>query len=242
MNDEQAIAEVQVFKSAVFAYKAAMDRVPYGDGLPPNLDDLTAQVVANLDLVMEIAEKAGLHDPERIRSWNQGHSLATNAIGELLGILGGRARREEVMGTVGPSLSASRMHPWVWQPATAQWDVGHRRDAVQRASTSVFDMELPSKAGRTDMKTLDLVGHVFNVDPPGPGDVRLRLPGFVRGTPEWIDAHKGARDFGLGCVAAIRNLITHSLDEPTEPVALEALGALSFFARRVDDAVVERGS
>jgi hypothetical protein len=198
--------------------------------------------LSNIQLVMEIAEMAALHDSNRLRSWNQGHSLASDAMGELLGILKGRARREEVLGPTGPSLSASRMHPWVWQSATAQWDVGHRRDAVQRASTSVFDMELPSKVGRTDMKTLALVGHVFNVEPPAAGDVRLRLPGFVKGTPEWIDAHKGARDFGLGCVAAIRNLITHSLDEPPEPVALEALGALSFFARRVDDAVVERGS
>jgi hypothetical protein len=241
MNDAHAMAEVEGFRTAVFAYKARLDSVPNGRGLPPDLEAYSNKVVENIDLVMEIAERVHLHDPERLRSWKQGHSMATDAAGELLGILGGRARREEVLGPVGPSLSATRMHPWVWQPATAQWDVGHRRDAVQRASTSVFDMELPSKVGRTDMRTLDLVGHVFNVDPPGPGDVRLRLPGFVKGTPEWIDAHKGARDFGLGCVAAIRNLITHSLDEPTEPVALEALGALSFFARRVDDAVVEKG-
>jgi hypothetical protein len=35
--------------------------------------------------------------------------------------------------------------------------------------------------------------------------------------------------------------MTHGLDEPTEPVALEALAALSFMARRIDDAVREGG-
>jgi hypothetical protein len=91
------------------------------------------------------------------------------------------------------------------------------------------------------MKTLDLVGHVFNADDPRPGDVRLRIPGFEKGTPEWTDAHTGTRNLGLGSVAAIRNLTTHGLDEPSESAALEALAVLSFFARTVDDATVEHG-
>jgi hypothetical protein len=241
LNDAAAICEVDSFVAAIANYNRSLDDTPYGGGLPPNLDALKAAVVDNLDLMMEIAVETKLHDPERLRTWDQGHAQATVAANELLGKLRGRARREEVMGDTGPSLAASKMHPWVWQPAVTQWDAGHRRDAVHRASVSVFDTELPSKVNRGNMKTLDLVGHVFNVSDPGPGEVRLRIPGYSKGTPEWTDAHKGARDIGLGCVAAIRNITTHSLDEPTQQVALEALAVLSFFARRVDDAVPQWG-
>jgi hypothetical protein len=71
--------------------------------------------------------------------------------------------------------------------------------------------------------------------------VRLRLPGYIPDTREWTDLYEGLRDFGRGCYRAIRNLTTHDLDEPTVPVALEALASLSFLARRIDDAVREDG-
>jgi hypothetical protein len=132
MNEGHAITEVEGFRAAVFADQAAMDAVPYGYGLPANLESLKSVVVSNLDLVVEIAEAAKLHDPGRLRSWSQGNAPATDAAGELLGILNGRARRDQVLAPTGPSLDAARMHPWVWHPATARWDVGHRRDAVQR--------------------------------------------------------------------------------------------------------------
>jgi hypothetical protein len=59
---------------------------------------------------------------------------AVNAANELLGIVNGRQRWEDVFGPSGPSLVASRMHPWVWQPAAKQWDSGHRRDAIPSPS------------------------------------------------------------------------------------------------------------
>jgi Protein of unknown function (Hypoth_ymh) len=108
-------------------------------------------------------------------------------------------------------------------------------------ATAVFDTELRSKVDRYDMKTLDLVGHVFDVSNPKPGDVRLRFARHTKGTPEWNDAHAGIRDFGKGCVAAIRNVFTHGLHEPEPADALEALAALSFLARRIEEAEVVKG-
>jgi hypothetical protein len=87
----------------------------------------------------------------------------------------------------------------------------------------------------------DLIGHVFDPREPGPGEVRLRIPGYPPGTREWIDLYEGLREFGKGCYRVIRNLTTHDLNEPNAPVALEALASLSFFARRVDDALREDG-
>lgn len=57
----------------------------------------------------------------------------------LLGAMTKQERIDAVIGQQGPKLAAVGMHQWVWVPAAPAWDVGHRRDAVQRACTSVFD-------------------------------------------------------------------------------------------------------
>jgi len=196
-------------------------------------DDRLARASAEINewrtVIEAIAEDVGVEYLEAIQDGLE-TGIAGKAIGpcqRLLGALTKQERIEAIRGPRGPKLAAARMHPWVWQPAAKAWDAGHRRDAIQRASTSVFDTELRSKVGRFQVKTLDLVGHVFSDQDPKPGDVRLRIPGYVKGTPEWTDAHTGTRDLGLGCVRAIRNLTTHGLDEPNEPVALEALPPIS---------------
>jgi hypothetical protein len=44
----------------------------------------------------------------------------------------------------------------------------------------------------------------------------------------------------VGCFAAIRNIASHTLDEPPEQEALERLAALSVFARMIDEAELTR--
>jgi Protein of unknown function (Hypoth_ymh) len=68
----------------------------------------------------------------------------------------------------------------------------------------------------------------------------LRLPGFDHEPPEFTSAHVGARFFGMGVMAAIRNLATHRPEEPDEQLALEQLTALSSLARWVDAAASSR--
>jgi Protein of unknown function (Hypoth_ymh) len=75
---------------------------------------------------------------------------------------------------------------------------------------------------------------------PKPASPRLRLPGFDHEPPEFTSAHVGARFFGMGAVAAIRNLATHRPEEPDEQVALEQLAAMSSLARWVDAAASSR--
>ncbi len=197
----------------------------------------------HLPVVLEIAVVARLQNPERLSNWNGEVGACQHAIAacdQLVGLLKAQVRRREVMAPDPPGLAAAQLHPWVYDVAVDQWVAGHRRDALQRAATNVFDRELRAKVGRHDMQAPDLVGHVFDVKDPAPSDVRLRIPGYIKGTPEWRDVHAGTRDFGKGCAQAIRNLYTHGLDEPNEVVAFEALAALSFLARRIDDASVER--
>jgi hypothetical protein len=249
MNEALALERVQDFIDVLGESKREWLSIPdtlYGrdTGDAFGYQVVERQILERISLVESIAKQFDERLAAQIRTrdlngWD--HTSKLRASYELSACLRQVEEAAAILEPAGPKLSASHFHPWVWLPAQKQWDAGHRRDAVQRASTSVFDVELRGKVGLYNMQPLDLIGHVFNVEDPKPGDVRLRLQGYVKATPEWRDIHKGMRDFGLGCVAAIRNLTTHGLDEPNEPVALEALAALSYLARRIDDAVVHTG-
>jgi hypothetical protein len=245
MDVEAACGDLERFMGVLGVMEQVETNVFSELGISEDVGYMAARSEVNLNrsVIEAIAEDFGSDYPVRIRNaLNDGPaSQALMICQQLFGAITKVDRIKAIVGTPGPKLAAVGMHPWVWIPAAKQWDEGNRRDAIQRACTSVFDTELRSKANRYDMQTLDLVGHVFNITDPSPGDVRLRLPGYDKATPEWRDVHKGARDFGLGCVAAIRNLVTHGLDEPEQDTALEVLASLSLFARWVDDAEPEFG-
>ncbi len=131
------------------------------------------------------------------------------------------------------------MHPWVWGVAASLWDDGYRREAVQAAATAVFDSHLPAKLGvPKGVQPRDLA-NAFSTDPPTATQPRLRLPDYTPGDKDWTSAHDGAKFLGFACAAGVRNLTTHSVDQPVEQVALEALAALSLFSRWSDEATVE---
>jgi hypothetical protein len=66
----------------------------------------------------------------------------------LFGAVRDRTELAENLGPQGPRLLAAQVHPWVWLPAANVWQIGHRRDAIQRAATSVFDDQLRAKVDR----------------------------------------------------------------------------------------------
>ena len=160
---------------------------------------------------------------------------------ELLTLLERQAEMDERLAPLGPTVSAANLHPWVWGVAASLWDDGYRREAVQAAATAVFDSHLRAKLGLLKARPQELAG-AFATSDPTPGSPRLRLPGFSNGTDDWNSAHDGAAALGRACAMAIRNLSTHSVEQPDEQVALEALAALSLFARWADEATVEKAS
>jgi hypothetical protein len=237
VNESEAIVEVTGFRAALDTYRAAMDAQPYGTGLPPNIANLSSSVVSNLDLVMEIAVAVDLHDPERIRTWNQGHDLCRDAIEELLGKLRGAARRSVVMGQTGPQLAAAEMHPWVWDEAAPRLTAGFYRDAVQAAATRIFDTELPRKLQTHPVTQPANLFAAFATDRPG--GPALRFVDLDPGGIDWASFHRGVMLFGQACVASIRNPRTHQLEVGEEQSALEELAALSLLARWIDDAELQ---
>ena len=210
MNDGEALVEVTGFRSALMTFKDAMHSQPYGTDRPANVDNLTAAVVSNLDLVVDIAGVAGLHDPDRLRTWNQTHNLCLDAVDELLGILRNRGRRDVVMGQTGPQLPAAEMHRWVWEEAAPRLSAGFHRDAVQAAATRIFDTELPRKLGVQPVTKPANLFAAFSPDKAaGP---HLRFPDLDPGNPSWASFHQGVLLFGQACVATIRNPRTHQLE------------------------------
>ncbi|AQA20900.1 hypothetical protein BTZ20_2220 [Rhodococcus sp. MTM3W5.2] len=74
---------------------------------------------------------------------------------------------------------------------------------------------------------------VFSSDPPKEGKARLRWPGDP--TNLTVKAmNDGIKNFAVGCFQAIRNPVTHTVDDVPKQEALEHLAALSVLARWID--------
>lgn len=190
-----------------------------------------------------IAERAGMAEASRLlQAMHQSSAWlgAIDAADQIVGFLENAHRLAEIVGPGGPQLSASGFHAAVWGPAAALWDGGHLREAVQASATSV-ELLLRAKLDRPELSGKDLANEAFRTDPPRLEAPRLRFPDYVEGTPDWTSAHEGAQALGRACFQAIRNLVTHRLDQPDKQEALEYLAVLSVFARLVDKADVVRG-
>jgi hypothetical protein len=88
----------------------------------------------------------GLSKIDGAYSWPHTSQLQASQL--LFGAVRDRTELAENLGPQGPRLLAAQVHPWVWLPAANVWQIGHRRDAIQRAATSVFDDQLRAKVDR----------------------------------------------------------------------------------------------
>ena len=146
-----------------------------------------------------------------------------------------RADIRKKLGDNAPMISASALHPWIWEGARSLWQSGHVREAVRAASVKL-NAELQNKLGRRDLSEQALFQEAFSADDPQPGRSRLRLSRDDGGKTA-RSVRRGIVALAEGCYAAVRNPVSH--DEGTEldeQVALEQLAAFSLLARWVDDA------
>lgn len=153
------------------------------------------------------------------------------------------AELREKLGDNAPTISASGLHPWVWNGASSLWQSGHYRQAVEDALKKV-NAETQNKISRRDVSESDLFNQAFSDSAPAPGKPRLR-----RMVPDGSDTYKsmqrGARSLAEGIYAGIRNPFGHgdpSAMDIDEQVGLEYLAGVSVLARWVDDATVESAS
>jgi hypothetical protein len=160
--------------------------------------------------------------------WMQEREAAQRAIAQLER----QAEIDEKLGANAPRLSASSMHPWIWEGAQSLWQSGHYREAV-RAASAKLNAEAQNKLGRRDVSETTLFQQAYSADGPKPGQPRLRLPDDDGGRTA-LSERRGIAALAEGCFAALRNPASHDPGELDETVALEQLAAFSLVARYVD--------
>ncbi len=204
-----------------------------------------------LPLLREIAERvhpsvvADLIEPNRVfydesgdPAWHWGPT--ERATETLAGVLEHQDVYEKIFGNSGPSLAASGLHKWVWDAAKGRWDAGYYGDAVH-AAAEVISQKTKVKLGRRDITGTGLYSSAFSLDPPKPGEPRLRFASVdEQDQSTWRSVHQGAMHLGMACSLGIRNRQAHkTANRLTEQEALEQLAALSVLARWVEKAVLE---
>ena len=178
----------------------------------------------------ELAERVVEHE----EGMYGGHPFtqARVAIVEAIAILAQREELAEIVGPVGPRLSASELHPAIWGAAAGLWDDGHYRAAVQTAATALEGL-LQAVAGPA--VSGENLAALFSTNDRAAAGPHLRLRELEPGSKTWKSAHEGAAALVRGAFMGVRNLVSHpGWPEPEHGEALEMLAVLSYVGRLVD--------
>lgn len=170
-------------------------------------------------------------DNKRVNRWVQ-HREASQRV---LVVLTRQAEVRANLGDGAPELSASAMHPWIWDGARSLWSSGHYYDAVGAAARKV-DAEVQNKLGRRDLSEQSC-----SRTPSRPARPRRQSPGCASSrttAASFKNLHRGAIALAEGWFAAVCNPVAHEHAEVTEAVTLEQLATLSLIARWADQATV----
>jgi hypothetical protein len=187
--------------------------------------DVVAAMEENQLAVLIVEHEEGMYGPHPF-------TQARNAIVEAIAIIAQREELAEILGPVGPRLSATELHPVIWGAAAGLWDDGHHRAAVQTAATA---LEGTLQAIATPALSGENLSILFSLTDPTKNSPRLRIRDVDPASKTWKSAHEGALALVRGAFMGIRNLVSHPhWPEPTETEALEMLAVLSYIAHLVD--------
>ena len=211
------------------------------DALENERDQAELGILRLQSLVEDIGQTVEPHaETDRFRSYVSDCDSAWRATIRLVGILEQIPTADRIFGPAGPILSASRLHPWVWNAAVDLWRNQHYKEAVFRAAAAI-EKQLQLKLDRGDLSGQALYTEAFGIN----SGQRLRFQHIKENTDDgklnldWKSAHLGAMNFGTGCAMGIRNPLAHGTEALNEHEALERLAALSVLARWVESARVQ---
>lgn len=216
-------------------------RPPYQEqpGLDSQLSARIDEVRARTKLAHDVIAAMGEDDLAfRVVENNEGLSgrhpftQARVAIVEAIAIVAQREELAEIVGPVGPRLSASELHPTIWGAAAKLWDDGHHRAAVQTSAAALEGM-LQATAGPG--VSGENLAALFSTAEPAAGSPRLRLRNVDSASRTWRSAHEGAAALVRGAFLGVRNLVSHpGWPDPDQREALEMLAVLSYVAHFVN--------
>jgi hypothetical protein len=206
----------------------------------PEHQRITDEAIPQMPTVRRILNtlEPGLGDQIKQPQHIGGMSHSLRAVQEGLGILDDWDEWAVRLTPEAPSLVVDQFHHHVWRPASALWDTGQFRVAVQQACVSL-SAHIAVKAG-SSLTERALVSDVFSPNSPRPGQTRLHLPGD-KTTATWRNRQDGLHLIAQGAFAGIRNVATHTPDEWSEQIALEHLAVLSLVAHWADETEVVTG-
>jgi hypothetical protein len=167
-----------------------------------------------------------------------------NEVDRALGVLERQEELEENWPTEpAAQLDTSQIHRWVWEPAKALWDIKRYTEGLHSAAVTV-NARMQEKLGRDDLEFSQLARNGFSPEPPTPGNPRLRLVTEDEADEDTSkNFHLGAASLGDYIFRRWRNITSHNEpDMLLDQAANEALGAMSLFARMVDQASVVKVS
>ncbi|MCZ2824605.1 MULTISPECIES: TIGR02391 family protein [unclassified Modestobacter] len=147
----------------------------------------------------------------------------------------GKLRDRQLIASIqspGPSLSATRLHPWVWDSAGSLWNDGHHRQAVS-AAAGVISAQTQALLGRDDVADQELMKEAVSLNEPTEGAARLRVAASMA-SRSGRALQQGALNLAQGVFGYIRNPATHETGEWDEQEALEKLATLSVLARMIE--------
>jgi uncharacterized protein Ymh len=247
MNDTLALERLKEILALIDRWGNLYDRRwgknrPYEEqpGLDHEVAGLIDEVRRRAKLARDVIDAMGETDlaskvVENEEGMYGGHPFtqARIAIVEAIAILSQRAELAEIIGPVGPRLSASELDPIIWGAAAQLWDDGHHRAAVQTAATALEGL-LQSIAGPS--VSGESLAFLFSTKDPTTGSPRLRLRKLDPASKTWTSAHEGAAALVRGAFMGVRNLVSHPGSADPEPrEALEMLAIFSYIAHLVDD-------
>lgn len=240
MNTEWAIKELDTF------IEQTVMRNGSGDGFITSSDYTAAsdvEVARQAQIIEKILDRVIPNWRTEISGkmannrWARHREAAIRAREELI-------RKQEVdenLGENAPELSATELHPWIWEGAKSLWQSDHYREAVGGAIRKL-NAETQNKVDRRDVSETDLFKQSFSMDEPKVGKSRLRRM-KDDGSDTYKSVQRGAMALAEGVFAGIRSPLSHEVDqELSEQEALEYLAALSVLARWVDQSDVESAS
>lgn len=238
MNREWMRERLEEFKALCEGYEQAYGQGGYSS--TPTTDALNSQINGEIPTIRKIVEALNPELVEKISGplHLSGTTVTQGAVEQALGILRDQDEWKANLAPDAPSLVADQFHPNVWNAASAIWDTGQYRVAVQQAAGSL-SAHIAAKAG-SSLTERALVTQVFSKEAPLPGKARLHMPGD-KTTDTWRSRQEGLHLLAQGAFAGIRNVAAHTADEWTEQVALEHLAVLSVVARWTDETMPVRG-
>ncbi len=199
------------------------------------IDEVRARTKLAHDVIIAMGEEPlAARAVEHEEGMYGGHPFtqARVAVVEAVAILAQREELAEIVGPIGPRLSASELHPTIWGAAARLWDDGHLRAAVQTAAAALEGL-LQGVAG-PGVSGESLAG-LFSTNDPTVGSPRLRICNVSPASKSWKSAHEGAAALVRGAFMGVRNLMSHpGWPDPSPREALEMLAVLSYVAHLVD--------